>query len=145
MAVSDSVSHLRSVQLFAGLGDAGLERLASVATEVDFPEGAVLIECDEPGSGLFVILEGTVKVELPLRDVEYGAGEPVGELSLLTDRVSRSARVLAATDVRCLAINRSDFFELIESEPKLAVALLGVLARRLLAATDGVRPRTAWM
>ena len=122
MSATARVTRLRDVPLFADLTDEALERVASVATEVEFREGSVLIECDEPGSGLFVILDGTVRVELPLRDLEY-----------------------EATDVRCVEIRRSEFLELLEAEPRLAVALLGVLARRLVAATAGERPRSAWM
>ena len=66
--------------------------MLDTATEVDFPARAVLIERDHPDSGLFVILDGTVAVELPQQTVELGAGEVVGELSLLVD-VPRAARV----------------------------------------------------
>jgi CRP-like cAMP-binding protein len=63
-----------------------------------------------------------------------GPGEFVGELALLTD-MPRLARVRAATPVRALAINRSAFAALLEEEPRIAVVMLPVLARRL-AATD---------
>ena len=42
-----------------------------------------------------------------------------------------AARVRAETDVRCLAIGREDFARLLDSEPRIAVAMLPVLARRL--------------
>ena len=45
---------------------------------------------------------------------------------------TRSARVRAATPVRCLAVSRADFEALLESEPALAVSMLRTLARRLL-------------
>ena len=41
----------------------------------------------------------------------------------------------ASTPLRCLAINRRDFAELLEDEPRIAVAMLPVLAHRL-AETD---------
>lgn len=137
VVATDRIATLRNIPLFDCLDDAGLERVAAVATEVGFREGAVLIECDTPGSGLFLILEGTVRVELPNRDVDAGPGEFVGELSLLTERVERSARVLAASDVRCLAIGRSDLAALLQAEPRIALPMLELLARRLLEATSG--------
>jgi CRP-like cAMP-binding protein len=39
--------------------------------------------------------------------------------------------VRAKTDVRCLAINRVDFAAVLDTLPRIAVAMLPVLARRL--------------
>jgi CRP-like cAMP-binding protein len=80
---------------------------------------------------MFVILDGTVGVELRKRTVELGANEFIGELSLLTDHVERSARVTATTDVSCLTIGRADFATLLEQQPRIAVPMLSELARRL--------------
>jgi CRP-like cAMP-binding protein len=84
---------------------------------------------------MFVIEEGTVVVEARGGvHIELDAGEFVGELSLLVPETNRIGRVRALTDVRCLAISREAFSELLEDEPTLAVAMLPVLARRLVAA-----------
>ena len=64
--------------------------------------------------------------------MSLGPGEFVGELSLLAD-TDRLARVRAVTPVRGLAIARTAFFELLEEEPRIALAMLPVLARRLAA------------
>lgn len=128
-------ARLREVPIFADLDEAALERISELATEADVPEGALMIERNQPGSGLFLILEGRVRVELTRKSVEVGPGELVGELSLLADG-PRRGRALALTDVRCLAISRQDFGELVESEPRIAVAMLSVLARRLAALLD---------
>ncbi len=134
-----NVAHLRNVPLFAVLDETALERVAAIAEEVDVPSGQVLTERNQPGSGLFLIVDGTVRVELPGRTVELGAGEVVGELSLLTDDAARTARAMAATPVRCLAIPRADFAALLADEPRIAVGLLAVVARRLAALLrDGV-------
>jgi len=128
-------ARLREVPIFADLDEAALERISELATEADVPEGALMIERNQPGSGLFLILEGRVRVELTRKSVEVGPGEFVGELGLLADG-PRRGRALALTDVRCLAISRQDFGELVESEPRIAVPMLSVLARRLAALLD---------
>ena len=127
---------LAAIPLFAELDRAGLERVAALATEVEFPRGSVLIERNQPGSGLFLILDGTATVELRRRRVELGPGEFVGELSLLTPDGRRHARVVAGSDLRCLAISRTDFTRLLESEPRIATAMLATVARRLADSTD---------
>lgn len=86
------------------------------------------------GSGLFVIEEGAVTVEVPGHSYDLGPGEFFGELALLTDH-PRAARVRAKTAVRCLALARHDFERILEAEPKLAVAMLRTVARRLVDQT----------
>lgn len=126
-----SVDRLRQIPLFAELSDDSLQALADLATEFEAPAGQVMIRAYDPGLGMFVIEEGTVVVDLGEREVELGPGEFFGELALLIPEGVRAARVRAGTDVRCLAIRRDDFAQLLEREPRIAVAMLPVLARRL--------------
>ena len=122
---------LRTIPLFQHVGDDLLARIAERGTEFEAAPGHVLIEVGQPGAGLFVIEEGTVSVEIPGgRTVELGAGEFIGELALLTDH-PHAARVRAVTSVRCVAISRAEFAELLRAEPQVAVDMLPVLARRL--------------
>jgi CRP-like cAMP-binding protein len=96
------------------------------------PAGQTLARADDPGSGMFVLEEGSVVVEGRGRHViELGPGEFVGELALLVPESVRAARVRAKTDVRCLAIGRAEFEQLLEDEPRIALAMLPVVARRL--------------
>jgi CRP/FNR family transcriptional regulator, cyclic AMP receptor protein len=125
------VARLRTLPLFAELDEGALERVAAICTEIEAERGQILALANDPGSGMFVVEEGTVGVELRNRTVELGPGEFVGELSLLAPEATRVARVHAATPVRCLAIGRAAFAELLEAEPTIAVAMLPVLARRL--------------
>jgi CRP-like cAMP-binding protein len=123
---------LREIPLFAELSDESLRALAQIATEVEVPAGQVLIRPYDPGLGMFVVEAGKVVVELHHgREVELGPGEFFGELALLVPEGVRAARVRAETDLRCLAIGRDDFARLLEEEPRIAVAMLPVLARRL--------------
>jgi CRP-like cAMP-binding protein len=125
------IEKLRRIPLFADLQDRTLERIAELSTEFEEPAGWVLVEVGQPGSGMFVLEEGTVEVQTPDgRSWELGAGEFFGELALLTDD-PRKARIRATTPVRCLAISRSDFQELLKEEPEIALAMLPRLAGRV--------------
>jgi CRP-like cAMP-binding protein len=128
-------ARLRAIPLFAGLDAAALERLADIASEVDARPGQVLTRVDDPGAGMFVVEEGSVAVELRSRTLELGPGQFFGELSLLVPDARRIARVRATSDARLLAVSRADFAALLESEPRLAVAMLPVLAQRLVDET----------
>lgn len=136
----EHLESLRAVPMFAELPDDALERVAQCATEVEIEAGHVLIQPGQEGAGLFVLLEGVASVELPGSTVECRAGEFLGELSMLAPGMLHTARVRASTPVRCLAINRADFERLLEDEPRVAVGMLPVLARRL-AETDRLLAR----
>ena len=129
--VDDTTSTLRAIPLFSELDDPSIDRLAAISSMVDVANGSVLIERGQPGSGMFVIIEGTAEVELRHRSVTLGAGEFVGELSLLTDHAARVARVRATSNLRCLAIGRPAFAELLNEHPAIALPMLSTLARRV--------------
>lgn len=131
MADPGSIEKVRGIPLFAELDDEALARIAGLFSEVEAPAGQVIVEHGHAGSGMFLLEEGTVSVELPSGAVELGAGEFFGELAILGDDVPRTARVRSSTPIRCLVIGRPDFQRLLEEEPRIAVAMLPVLARRL--------------
>jgi CRP-like cAMP-binding protein len=135
MSGQGRIERLRAIPLFSGLDAEALERIAELATEVDAPAGQVLARANEPGAGMFVVEEGTVAVELRSRTVAFGPGEFFGELSLLVPDARRIARVRATTNTRLLAVSRADFAALLEGEPRLALAMLPVLAQRLVDET----------
>jgi CRP-like cAMP-binding protein len=129
---TENAAHLREIPLFAGLDAAALEEVAACVSELAVPEGQTLTQPHEPASGLFVIAEGSVCVELRGEDVELGPGEFFGEIGLLLPDQTRTARVRATSPTRCLAISRMDFEDLVRREPSVALELARTLARRLL-------------
>jgi CRP-like cAMP-binding protein len=123
---------LRAIPIFADLDDDALARVGAVVTEFEAPAGHVLTQPGQEGSGMFVLEEGTVAVEVPRHGtLTLGPGEFFGELAILANGVTRTARVRATSQVRCLAVARRDFRAILEAEPDIAVAMLPVLARRI--------------
>ena len=132
------IEELHALPLLAGMSPAGLERVAARAADLEADDGQVLALQDDPGSGMYVIREGTVAVELRSGTIELGPGDFFGELALLIEDGARVARVRATSRVRCVSIPRDDFLALVESEPSFALALLRELARRLAEARAAV-------
>jgi NTE family protein len=114
---------LRAVPLFADLDDDQLDRLASGTSEFDAPAGQALIERGGIGSGLFVLEEGKAIVEAPEGRHELGPGDVFGERALLGDDIARTARVRAETNVRCLAIARTEIEAVLAENSQLAERL----------------------
>lgn len=125
---------LRTIPILEGASAAALERMAAVAGEMEAPAGQIIALEGDPGSGMFVVLDGTARVEWRGGAVELGAGSFFGELTLLAPGGKRNARVRAATDMRCLALPRDAALELIGSEPTVALAMLREVARRFASA-----------
>jgi CRP-like cAMP-binding protein len=132
------IEELQAIPLLAGMSPAGLERVSASAADLDADDGQVLALQDDPGSGMYIIRDGTVAVELRSGTIELGPGDFFGELALLIEDGARVARVRATSPVRCVSIPREDFLALVETEPSFALALLRELARRLAEARAAV-------
>jgi len=114
------VEDLRSIPLFARLEPAALEQLAEAATDFDVQPDQLLAQPGAAGSGMFFVLEGTVEVDARERTRELGPGDFFGELALLTDDGTRTARV-----------RRAAFEELVRQHPEIAATLLETALSRL--------------
>ncbi len=113
-----------------------LQRLASFLDYVSVPAGVQLIGQDEQGDYLLVVLEGRIAVErVPAggaraRLAEVRAGDMVGEMSML-DAGSRFSACTTLTPCLLAVLEAPRFEALMVAEPRLALALLASLARRL--------------
>jgi CRP/FNR family transcriptional regulator, cyclic AMP receptor protein len=125
------VELLRGVPLFAGCSKSELQRLASLADELDLSEGATLIRQGERGREFIVVAEGTVRVTRngkTLRDL--GSGDFIGEIALVAD-VPRTATVTATSPVRLLVVTDRAFKTVLEQMPSIATKVLQSLGERL--------------
>jgi len=129
--VASRIEALRRVPIFAELGDDDLQCVADAVNEVEVPAGQLLVQPGAPGSGMFFIADGTAVVETKRDEVELGPGQFFGELALMSDDATRTARVQAKTDLRCLALDRASFRTLVAEHPEVAASLLEVALGRL--------------
>lgn len=107
---------LEDVDLFAGLSNEELQKVAEICQVQHYKGGEVLAAEGQRGDNMFVITEGFVEVLLenhPDRQtkviINLGPGQVIGEMALL-DQGPRSATVRAISDPTIVqAINRDDF------------------------------------
>jgi CRP-like cAMP-binding protein len=114
---------LRALPLFAHLDEEQLDRLGAATSEFGASAGQMLIERGAPGSGILVLERGRAVVEAPEGARELGPGDVFGERALVGNDRERTARVRALTDVRCLAIGRTEIERLLAEDPSLADSL----------------------
>ncbi len=128
---------LRGVSLFSACSNRELSRIASLADEIDVPEGRVLTRQGDVGREFFVVVDGRARASVRGRKSQrLRAGDSFGEMSLL-DQGPRSATVTADTDMHLLVLDSRSFFALIEDVPSVARKIMRVLAERLRSAERG--------
>jgi CRP/FNR family cyclic AMP-dependent transcriptional regulator len=139
MRAEAAVELLRRTRLFAGLEEPTLRALAERAIERSYPRHGRLFYQGDPGTGLFVVASGLVKVVVTSEDgeemvlVTLGPGEALGELSIV-DGGPRSASAEALEPTVALIITRPVLLDLATRDRALTEALLqtlGGLLRRL--------------
>ena len=128
------VELLTRVPLFDGLSRTQLGRVGSLAEQVTYNAGRVIVKKDDPGRAFYVIVEGHAKVVkgrivTARGEAELGPGEFFGELALL-DGGKRAATVIAATELTTIRIERTAFRRLLREEPDLSLKLLEGMAKR---------------
>jgi CRP-like cAMP-binding protein len=134
---------LRQVDYLASLDDETLAELSTSGRHVRYGKGDCIVSELEAGADVFVLLDGKAEVSVQPRGTDKRAictlspGAAFGEMSSLTGEL-RSATVTAATDVEVLVVLDADFDRLRERRPLIAVAMVRVLAQRLLAAEQSV-------
>ncbi len=131
MAKDEKLELLHRIPLFSGLDKRQLLRLGQLTDEVDVADGRVLMRAGERGDELFIIIQGTLRVELEDRVVlQRGPGEFVGEIALVDDG-PRTATVVSEGPARLLVVGRRAFHALMEEFPPIQLVVLRELARRV--------------
>ncbi|MDT8420389.1 MAG: sigma 54-interacting transcriptional regulator [Desulfuromonadales bacterium] len=130
-----TIDDLLSVEIFKDLPPDNLSVLLPLLAELNVPADTTIIYRGDPGSSMYMVLNGSVTVTL-INDegVEYslatmGAGDIFGEMALMTGE-PRSANVKSITSVRLLELEQNDFFELVASHPAIYDRLLKLLIQR---------------
>ena len=131
-----SIDSLSSVPLFLDLDDVELANVEEHCTPRKYPKNSMVILEEEFGDIIFIILKGTVKITRVNDEGKevilalLGTGEIFGEMAIL-DGEARSANALAQEDCELLAIQKSEFLNLLRRNFKISFALMCELAKRL--------------
>ena len=121
---------IKGVPLFSAASKQELAEIASLADEIDLPEGKDLIREGDSGREFFVLIEGTADVERAGKKVaSIGAGDFFGEISLIS-KTPRNATITTTSPVRALVITDRAFRQLLDHSPEIAVGVLTALAER---------------
>lgn len=132
MASAQLKQILAGIDLFAGLSPAAISQIAESGSTFRTGPGGNVITEGSNDSGLRVVLDGSAHVVVGGEERgEIGAGDYVGELSMI-DGAPRSATVTAGADgVETFALSPMAFMPLVRGDGDIAAALLKTLVARL--------------
>jgi CRP-like cAMP-binding protein len=132
----DKRAFLGGHPIFGALGPELLNQLSSYAVPRTFKRGTMICERGAPGTAMFAICSGTVKISTPSADGKgavfnlISEGAIFGEIAVL-DGLPRTADAIALTDCELMVIERRDLVALIRERAEFALKLIEVLCRRL--------------
>ncbi len=128
---------LESISLFAGLLPVHLARISRLAKVVDYPKNAYVFKHGDEGDGLYVVLDGAVRISRNAAGIGEEAlailrnGAPFGEMSIIDDDATRSADAIVHETARLLLLPKHDLRDLMFVDRELAYELLWRFIRTL--------------
>ena len=128
---SITVEQLRKFDQLAGLGQAELKQFINHCTVMEIEEGGIIMKKGSPGDCLYMILSGDTRVRIIAAGQDttlatVKAGSFIGEVAMFS-QTQRSADVLALTRCQLLFMSAEAFRGMMQTEPKLASAVLFAL------------------
>jgi CRP/FNR family transcriptional regulator len=128
------------VNLFSGLDDRTLSRIAQQTKSYRFGAGESVIDEDASGrfGRLYTVVSGTAEARVHDETVAtFGPGDYFGEMSVL-DGSPRSAAVVATSDLETLGLSAWNMRTIIREEPDIAMHIIDTLVARIRAQNEAM-------
>lgn len=137
---ADIASELRGLHVLQEMPEELLRELASIARRESFPSGSVIFRQGDPAQTIFLVMEGSVSLEICApgvgcrRILTIAPGELLGWSPVLEhEKLTATARALSAT--RTIALDGRQVLALCEHNPRFGYEFMKraalALARRL--------------
>jgi CRP/FNR family transcriptional regulator len=127
---------LGTIELFEGLDERLLERLANIAVDKRYDKGETIFSAGEEATGFYAVRTGKVRIyktnpagkEHVLHI--FGPGQSIGEVAVFQGG-KFPAHAQTLEESRIVFIPRREFESLIARTPELAMSMLAVLSLRM--------------
>lgn len=136
--IAERIALIKPLDLFAQFNEEELRLVAERLVYTPFAKGDVITRQGAVAHWLYILTEGEAEAVLETAKVprkvvgRIHAGESgsfFGEMGLLTGE-SRSATVIAATDVLCYRLDKVAFEDIIQARPAIAEEIAQIMAER---------------
>lgn len=133
---TNMLSFVEGVDIFKALPKEAKIYLSQCMRHKRYKAGETIVKDGDVANSLFIIVEGTVSINVNVGNGEYietnriGAGNYFGEMALLTG-APRTANIVAISDTVICEITRSDIATFVEKYPKINTNFNEKLSRRI--------------
>jgi CRP-like cAMP-binding protein len=132
---------MEDIPFLAELPPAEREHLLAHARVVRFDPGQVIVERAQPARAMYVVTQGTARVDVGGRYHDLKRGALLGEMGLLSSK-PRMRTVTALDGFEALEIETVNFDAFLRENPGVAIAMLKIIAERLREVEERL---DAWM
>jgi len=143
VSVDQELKELQSSTLFSSFEREALVEIVASTELRSYDEGDIIVTEGEPGSSLFLIVGGRVRVFTRTDDggnlqlAELGPGDFFGEVSLLSGK-PRTATITARTQVTAIELDRASVDRIAENHPEVKKVLEDFYERRIQDTVEAV-------
>jgi CRP/FNR family transcriptional regulator, cyclic AMP receptor protein len=134
---SELTGVMRGVELFRGLNEEQLKRLAEISKREEIHKGDTVFAQDSVGDKMYIVVQGQVEIAIRGNSGEnfptlyLGEGQVFGEMALV-DEGKRSATVIGAVDPTIVySIPNSDFTQLCRTDTAIGYVMMRNIAQDL--------------
>jgi CRP-like cAMP-binding protein len=128
--IIEKVIALEGVELLKNLNPDQLSRVASIAKEVRFAPGKVVLEPGKALDALFVVLDGAVELAQKGGAATVARQNDVVGAWALFDPDPMPVTAKTVEDTRLLRIGRDDFYDLLSDNMEITAAIFAMLVKR---------------
>jgi small-conductance mechanosensitive channel/CRP-like cAMP-binding protein len=136
VSAEEVLARLGQVDILSPLTDAARQTIAAVTGVHFYSKGETILRHGAAGDSMFVVHTGTASVRLPDDSdqgwhevAQLGPGTLFGEMALLTGE-TRTADVVALTDVTALEIGKDSLQPILSNHPDLVEAITAKVVQR---------------
>jgi CRP-like cAMP-binding protein len=128
--IIEKVIALEAVDLLKNLSAEQLSRIASIAKEIRYPPGKLMLGPDTTIDALLVILEGAVSISRDGIELHVAHQHEVLGAWALFDPEPMSVTAKTIEDTRVLSIGRDDFYDLLSDNTEITASIFAMLVKR---------------
>lgn len=127
----DNMVLLRNCSLFSGLAPSQLQRIVMLAKEYEFRDNDTILEEGSTMSSLYIVKHGSCSIG----GKSFFAGDTVLEFAGFLPNFSLPLRLVAHDDLKLLAIEQSDMYELLLNNPGTSMRIIERFADSIMHVT----------
>ena len=140
ISLPEKILHLKDIAIFKGLTVGELASVATVTEEKRAEPGETVIKEGEPGSVMYLVLDGEVAVIKALSEssdqeielARINSGDYFGEMALF-ENAPNSATIRAVKASHFMTINKIEFMEIVMEYPNIALHICEGFCKRIRA------------